>query len=305
MIEPDIAAALADAPLPQAEFTWGVSGDIVTVDDPVRSGEKSVRQTDASATLATQLIGSFASMGTGRVSAWMRRASSSAGDYDIYLYGGAALACVAGLGRDGDFHYWDGAFLPTGVPWALDTWYLVTLLFDGSSGLYDFVVLDEQFTELVRVEGIPYGNAAPAINKAMLYTSAVYTGNAFADDFCVAKWCGEEIITTIGNEQGMPTGTEEHALPRACVLRQNYPNPFNPTTTIRYAVPERSFVTLEIFDLGGALVTRLVAEECLPGEHEVAWTGVNGRGDKVGSGIYFYRLTAGRETLSRKLVLLR
>jgi hypothetical protein len=305
MIESDIASALADAPLPEPGSMWGSSGDIVVVDDPVRSGARSVRQRDLSASGATQLKASFSAMSAGRVSAWMRRASTSAGDYDIYLYSNSVLGCVAGLGRDGDFHYWNGAFQPTGAPWAVDTWYLVTILYDAGTDLYDFVVTDESFNELVRVEGIGFGNAAGTINSAMLYTSLASVGDAFADDFRVAKWCGVEIPVVMGEEEGIPTGTDEYPLLRPCALFQNYPNPFNPTTTIRFQIAERSFVTLEIFDPKGSLVARLLAEERAPGEHAIAWTGVNDRGAKVESGIYFYRLEAGGVAQTRKLVLLR
>ena len=181
----------------------------------------------------------------------------------------------------------------------------MTLFFDAGANTYDFVVTDEHYTELVRMEDIAFGNIAPSIASAMLYTSGVYVGDVFADDFRVAKWCGAEIPSSMGVEEQIPTGTAESPLPSACVLHQNYPNPFNPTTTIRFAIPERSFVTLEIFDLKGSSIARLVAEEREPGEHAVVWKGINDRGEKVGSGVYLYRLTAGAQTLSRKLVLLR
>jgi hypothetical protein len=304
MIEPDIALALTDMPLPAPAGMWSVQGNVTVVDDPVHSGQKSVRHADASGSDATQLTGSFGAVAAGRVSAWMRRASASAGDYDIYLYGGA-LACVAGLGRDGDFHYWNGAFQPTGVAWTLDAWYLVTLRFDAGTGLYDFVVHDDQLSEIVRVEGIAFGNAVPAIDDCMLYTSMGYVGDAFADDFRLAKWRGAEISIAMGAEESMPTGADGPAAPLACALHQNFPNPFNPTTTIRFAVPERGFVTLEIFDPAGALVARLLAEERPAGEHAVTWNGLNTRGEKAGTGMYFYRLTALGQTVSRKLVLIR
>ena len=73
---------------------------------------------DTSASAATTLTARFTAQATGRVSAWMRRSSTSVGDFDIYLYGGATLSCVAGLGRNGDFHYWNGAFQTSGVNWA-------------------------------------------------------------------------------------------------------------------------------------------------------------------------------------------
>ena len=88
-------------------------------------------------------------------------------------------------------------------------------------------------------------------------------------------------------------------------LAQNQPNPFNPTTTIGYTVPSRSRVTLHIYDVAGRLVTRLVDEERNAGRYSAVWNGRSTNGDLVGSGVYFYRLTAGNDTLTRKMVLLK
>jgi hypothetical protein len=88
-------------------------------------------------------------------------------------------------------------------------------------------------------------------------------------------------------------------------LAQNKPNPFNPTTTIGYTVPSRSRVTLHIYDVVGRLVARLVDEERAAGRYSAVWNGRSAHGDPVGSGVYFYRLTAGNDTLTRKMVLLK
>ena len=93
--------------------------------------------------------------------------------------------------------------------------------------------------------------------------------------------------------------------PPTFVLHQNYPNPFNPSTTIRYSLPERALVRLEVFDIAGRQIVCLVNEKQPVGPHSVQWDGRNGRGVEVSSGIYLYRLTAGKETIQRKMVLLR
>ena len=202
--ESDLAAALSDAPLPGGIGIWTVSGDVGSVEDPVRQGFRSVRQHDTSGSAATQLTGAFPPEDPGAVGAWMRRTSTSVGDYDVYLYGGGGttLSCVAGLGRNGDFHYWNGSFQPTGVSWAVDTWYLVTITFDATTDLYDFVVYDEGFTELVNEEGIAFGNAASSIDQAMYYTSSGYVGDGYVDDFRARKWCGSDPTVTVGEEEG-------------------------------------------------------------------------------------------------------
>jgi len=91
----------------------------------------------------------------------------------------------------------------------------------------------------------------------------------------------------------------------AAELSQNQPNPFNPTTTIRYVLPVREQVTLAIYDANGRLVRTLVNEVEGYGAHEVAWDGRDDGGVAMGSGVYFYRLRAGKRTESKKMVLLK
>ena len=143
VLETDSASALADAELPSAATSWTATGDVSVTNSPVLQGLRSVRLNDTSVTAATQLSGAFASQAAGVVSAWMRRSAATAGDYDIYLYGGTTLAAVAGLGRDGDFHSWDGDFHSTGVAWSPDAWYRVSVTFDTTAHLYDLIVEDQ------------------------------------------------------------------------------------------------------------------------------------------------------------------
>jgi len=89
-------------------------------------------------------------------------------------------------------------------------------------------------------------------------------------------------------------------------LHQNRPNPFNPSTTISFTLPGESAVRLEVYDVSGRLVARLLnGEKRGAGPHDVEWNGRDASGRAATSGIYVYRLIAGKETLSRKMVLLR
>jgi len=88
-------------------------------------------------------------------------------------------------------------------------------------------------------------------------------------------------------------------------LSQNSPNPFNPTTTISFTLPERARVTLSIYDVQGELLTTIVDEVLGEGHQERFWDGKDAGGNPVGSGVYFYRLTAGDKTLTKKMVLLK
>ncbi|RMD65750.1 T9SS C-terminal target domain-containing protein [Candidatus Parcubacteria bacterium] len=89
-------------------------------------------------------------------------------------------------------------------------------------------------------------------------------------------------------------------VPQRMRLFQNYPNPFNPATTIRFAIPKRSLVTLALFDPLGRKVATLVEEELQPGEYKVRFD-ANG----LPSGVYFYQLHAAKFVATKKLVVLR
>jgi len=93
--------------------------------------------------------------------------------------------------------------------------------------------------------------------------------------------------------------------PMPTFLYQNVPNPFNPSTTIKYFVPERCRVALEIFDVSGNVVCRLTAGDRERGLHSVTWDGRDDTGSALSTGVYYCRLKAGRETFSRAMVLLR
>ena len=87
---------------------------------------------------------------------------------------------------------------------------------------------------------------------------------------------------------------------RAMMLQQNYPNPFNPRTAIRFFLPERRFVRMEIFDLLGERHLVLLERNMESGEHVVEWNGAN-----LPSGLYFCRLSSGAEVKQIKMLLLR
>lgn len=99
------------------------------------------------------------------------------------------------------------------------------------------------------------------------------------------------------------TGIEDHQeeiIPEQFTLSQNYPNPFNPSTTIKFQIPNASFVTLKVYDVLGNEVATLFNEEKPAGNYEVDF---DAKG--LSSGIYFYKLQAGSFVETKKMILLR
>lgn len=93
----------------------------------------------------------------------------------------------------------------------------------------------------------------------------------------------------------------EANIPRKFQLEQNYPNPFNPSTKIEFGLPEKSHVSIEVYDILGRLVARLANREVYPaGYHILTWTP-----DHLASGIYLYRVRTDKRALTKKMTFIK
>jgi len=110
----------------------------------------------------------------------------------------------------------------------------------------------------------------------------------YIDDFHMEYY--EEVIGIV----------ETDILPSQFTLAQNYPNPFNAKTTINFTVPSQSQVDLEIYNLLGQKIATLVSQNIAAGNYSINWDASN-----VGSGVYFYKLTANNFTETRSLTLIK
>lgn len=109
-----------------------------------------------------------------------------------------------------------------------------------------------------------------------------------------------------GNRSYLLFTTEPvHIPPEKHPQVQSHPNPFNPSTTISYELPARDHVRLDIYDVAGRRIVRLIDAFQEEGLHRIVWDGRDSNGSQVASGIYFSRLTAGGSTVTRKMVLVR
>ncbi len=159
------------------------------------------------------------------------------------------------------------------------------------------------------------GNATPGEGQTYLGWTRVFTdasGNApISTTIAVPVAVGRAITATATDSLGntsefspaIVVSTTELGsasdVPRETALMQNFPNPFNPTTMIRYALMQRSEVSLAVFNVLGQEIVTLVDGTVGPGYHEVQFDGRS-----LASGVYLYRLKAGNYTRTMTFVLL-
>lgn len=104
------------------------------------------------------------------------------------------------------------------------------------------------------------------------------------------------------------TGVENEPENRAITgfsLEQNYPNPFNPFTRIEFVIPQSGWVTLEIYNVLGQKVRRLLAGHLDQGLHRITWDGKDDDEKDLANGIYFYRMSNGNFTETKKMALVK
>ena len=92
----------------------------------------------------------------------------------------------------------------------------------------------------------------------------------------------------------------EPVIPEKFELSQNYPNPFNPTTTISFSLPTASDVSLVVYNILGQKVVSLAEGFYPPGHYDVVFDAA-----EYSSGVYFYRLTRGRDIETKKMMLVK
>lgn len=88
-------------------------------------------------------------------------------------------------------------------------------------------------------------------------------------------------------------------------LYQNYPNPFNPSTTIEYFVTEQANVKINLYNVTGELVSKLVNQTQEIGLYSIKWDGRDDSGNELSTGIYFYQMQVGKNIQTKKMILLR
>lgn len=106
-------------------------------------------------------------------------------------------------------------------------------------------------------------------------------------------------------EVEVPVGNDPNLLPTVTKLGGNYPNPFNPTTLINFSVAEHGHVSIEVYNIKGEKVSTLRNNEMDAGNYSVTWNGIDDNGRSVSSGVYFYKMKAGKYGETKKMILMK
>jgi hypothetical protein len=115
----------------------------------------------------------------------------------------------------------------------------------------------------------------------------------------------KKLLDQYNQSSGKNSEKDEQTIqnPTSNLSLDNFPNPFNPHTTIRYELKSAAQVTLRIYDLQGQLIRSLVNDYQAAGSHNIHWDGLNENGIAVPSGVYFIRMSADKENISRRIIL--
>jgi len=111
-----------------------------------------------------------------------------------------------------------------------------------------------------------------------------------------------------GNLYDVPNSIYDRSIekvPTKVKMYQNYPNPFNPITHIRYELPRSHKVSIYIYNMIGQKIKTFQFKKQNPGYHTVVWDGTNDTGQKVGSGIYYYRMSVDNYSSTKRMLLLK
>lgn len=115
----------------------------------------------------------------------------------------------------------------------------------------------------------------------------------------VLRWFG---IPAFYKVEGEPDGL---VYSKSVILNQASPNPFIVNTSISYSIPEASKVSLKVYNVMGQEIATLFEGNQLPGSYGATWNGKDNKGNKVSNGIYLYRLDAGKQSITKKMVMVR
>jgi hypothetical protein len=178
--------------------------------------------------------------------------------------------------------------------------------YPGMDTLVDVIYMDHDFSrhpEVVNISniGMDHSRAGDIDGDGIddILISARETDREDLDNgylFVQAGW--DSIPTPAENES-------EINIPENIELKQNYPNPFNSGTTIEFNLPRSGYVEVKIYNLLGELICIPLQKHLPAGNHTINWNGRDAKGNICPTGIYFYQITAGSNSETKRMILLK
>ncbi|UCD62959.1 MAG: S8 family serine peptidase [Candidatus Zixiibacteriota bacterium] len=135
--------------------------------------------------------------------------------------------------------------------------------------------------------------------RAVKVSYALVAGNSVEELMENVRRARERFSEVVRADVGGPQARE------ALRLFQNFPNPFNPVTNISFSLAEGADVSLDVFNILGRRVRRLHSGFLPAGHHQFLWNAADEQGNRVANGVYFYRLSNGDSSVSKKMILLK
>ncbi|MDY0218241.1 MAG: FlgD immunoglobulin-like domain containing protein [Candidatus Cloacimonas acidaminovorans] len=164
-------------------------------------------------------------------------------------------------------------------------------------------------TENGEMIGAPQGNVLCNASKSQYQPQTAILNNKAYTVWADGRSSGKtEILGLYAQKLGNGTPVTDVTIPplQSLILHQNYPNPFNPETTISFTLKDPALsLKLNIYNIKGQLVKTLYDGALQKGQHSFVWNGTDEMNCQVSSGVYFYRLSNGKESRQRKMVLMK
>jgi hypothetical protein len=171
--------------------------------------------------------------------------------------------------------------------WSVDSY---TVCFSSDGGESWEIMATDLTTQSV-IADVPLVDTEEALHRVYAYQGDEIVGYDSSDEVFTVSATG--------------AGVEDEMKPTVFMLRPNVPNPFVGTTMLRFDLPRDVHVSLSIYDVQGRLVKSLIDQGLTPGRYSIGLDGRDTNGDRVASGVYYYRIDAGRWNDTQRMVVVR
>ena len=183
----------------------------------------------------------------------------------------------------------------------------------------------DEWHELSLVATVPASPAVVQVGVMHVQPTNDDNGSFYVDDFymgdgmptsngrlvmqlgnnCIPDFATQRVNPVFVNEGGVSVESEDSMIPKKFALYDNYPNPFNPSTQIAIDLPEDAYTELTIWNVMGQQVATVHSGNLNAGRHKITFNGRDATGNMLSSGMYIYRVIAGKYNATKKMTLMK